>query len=65
MASGTASKKNELVEIMVWEVDSKQCISIIEGFHLRGVSHLAFSPDGTLLLSIGMDDDNSIGLYDW
>ena len=26
---------------------------------------LAFSPDGTLLLSAGMDDDFSLAIHDW
>lgn len=26
---------------------------------------LAFSPDGTKLLSIGKDDDNSLAIHDW
>jgi microtubule-associated protein-like 6 len=64
MASGTVAG-DKLVEIMVWDIETKALLSLIQGFHIRGVSHLAFSPDGTLLLSIGMDDDNSIGLYDW
>jgi microtubule-associated protein-like 6 len=26
---------------------------------------LKFSPDGTLLLSVGQDDDNSLAIHDW
>ncbi len=32
---------------------------------MKGVSHLEFSPDGTLLLTIGMDPDYSLAIYDW
>lgn len=67
MASGTASSNlsDELVEIMLWEVETMSLLCFISDFHIRGVSHLAFSPDGTLLLTIGMDDDHSLALYDW
>lgn len=30
-----------------------------------GVSHLAFSNDGKLLASVGMDADHSIAVYEW
>lgn len=50
---------------MLWDVETKSLICFIQDFHIRGISHLAFSPDGTLLLTIGMDDDHSLALYDW
>ena len=67
VASGTAAPDlaNQLVEIMIWDVESMSLICFIQDFHIRGVSHLAFSPDGTILLTIGMDDDHSLALYDW
>ena len=34
-------------------------------FHLRAVVLTSFSPDGTLLASVGQDDDNSIAIHDW
>jgi hypothetical protein len=39
----------------------------ISGFHTRGVSLLAFSEDagGTVLVSVGLDDANSVAVYDW
>lgn len=57
--------KTMLVEIMVWDAESKAMLCFIQDFHLRGVSHLEFSPDGTLLLTVGMDDDHSLAIYDW
>lgn len=42
-----------------------QVISKIVGFHRRAVRHLKFSPSGKYLLSIGEDDQNSVGIYDW
>jgi len=35
----------------------------LQGFHRRGVSHLAFSGDGSTLFSVGLDDDHSIAVY--
>lgn len=35
------------------------------GYHKNAVTHLDFSPDGKLLLSVGMDADNSVAIYDW
>jgi hypothetical protein len=39
----------------------------ISGFHTRGVSLLAFAEDagGTVLVSVGLDDANSVAVYDW
>jgi len=35
------------------------------GFHRRAVNLLAFSPDGTKLVSVGQDDYNSVAVYNW
>jgi len=37
----------------------------LQGFHQRGVCLLQFSEDGSLLLSVGQDDDHSIAVYEW
>jgi microtubule-associated protein-like 6 len=42
-----------------------EVISQINGFHKSTVGHLSFSPNGSCLLSIGNDKDNSIAIYDW
>jgi microtubule-associated protein-like 6 len=34
-------------------------------FHLRAIVLLKFSPDGSLLLSVGQDDDNSLAIHEW
>ena len=40
-------------------------VSILKGFHHRGISQLAFSDKGDNLASVGMDDDHSIAIYNW
>lgn len=55
----------KLVNIFIW--DAKTCEQIgapIFKLHRRAVRQLAFSPDGTKLLSIGEDDLHSVGVYD-
>ena len=51
--------------IVVWDVNTQQTKSTLSGFHQGGVSLLQFNSDGKLLLSIGLDDQNSIAIYNW
>lgn len=57
--------KSKFIDIFVWDVETKQVLSQLNGFHLRAVQLLRFSPDGKQLLSFGKDDDNSLAIYDW
>lgn len=57
--------KSKFIDIFVWNVETKEVISQINGFHLRAIRLLKFTPDGKYLLSIGEDDDNSLAIYDW
>ncbi len=34
-------------------------------FHLRQINNVCFSPNGSKVVSTGMDDDNSLAVYDW
>ena len=52
-------------KIIVWESKTMQRLQTLRGSHIRGVTQLAFSPDGSTLASVGLDDVNSIELYDW
>lgn len=56
---------NSRVDIYVWEAEEKSVRAWIDDFHLNGVCCLEFSPDGTLLLSVGLDKDNSLAIHDW
>lgn len=59
------SDQGELPTIRCWNPVTMETISIMEGFHRRGISHLAFSNDSRLLLSVGQDRFHSIAIYDW
>lgn len=55
-----------MVDIHVWRVsDPSQKICTLKGIHRRAVRQLAFSPDGSKLLSIGCDDKFTAVVYDW
>lgn len=60
-----AKGKAKCIDLFVWDVETKQVLANLNNFHLREVQLLAFSPDGTKLLSIGKDDDNSLAIWDW
>ena len=50
-------------EIIVWNTITLQTLAVLRGFHVRAVTHLAFSPDGEHLLSVGGDDNHSVAVY--
>lgn len=62
MAAKGAAKA---IDLYVWDLESKEVLANLKGFHLRAVQLLRFSPDGNRLLSFGQDDDNSLALHDW
>jgi microtubule-associated protein-like 6 len=55
--------------IVVWNstdrVGFMDAVVVIKGFHRRAILHLAFSPDGKYLASVGQDDDHSVAIWDW
>jgi len=51
--------------IHIWEVNSLQIISTLQGFHRGGVQRLEFSPDKEKLATLGMDPYHSIAIYYW
>ena len=42
---------------------SMRTIQILRGFHRKGLTHLAFSPDGEQLLTVGADPNHCIAVY--
>jgi WD40 repeat protein len=57
--------KDKIVEVHVWDVESKTKKSVLSKFHKRGIVLVSFSPSGERLLTIGQDDMNSLAVYDW
>ncbi|KAI4881350.1 hypothetical protein NFI96_009304, partial [Prochilodus magdalenae] len=51
--------------VHVWDIQSLKCLSLLKGHHHRGVCALDFSADGKTLVSVGVDDDHSIVVWDW
>ena len=51
--------------IHVWDPLTLECKANIFGFHTRGVGLVAFNADGSRIVSVGLDPDHSIALYDW
>jgi WD40 repeat protein len=45
--------------VCVWDANDCRQLTRMDGCHQRGVNSVAFSPDGTRLLSVGMDDKNT------
>ena len=52
-------------KICVWASHTMENLVTILGFHKVGVNHLAFSPNGEYLVSVGMDEWHSLAVYDW
>uniref|UniRef100_A0A3B3TPX9 EMAP like 6 n=1 Tax=Poecilia latipinna TaxID=48699 RepID=A0A3B3TPX9_9TELE len=51
--------------VHVWDVQTLKCLSLLRGQHQRGVCALDFSADGKTLVSVGVDDEHSIVVWDW
>jgi microtubule-associated protein-like 6 len=50
-------------KICIWDVHSGNTLLTIGGFHRRGVNLLAWSPSGTMLATVGLDNDHSLAVY--
>eukprot|EP01006_Ploeotia_vitrea_P014079 TRINITY_DN37392_c0_g1_i1.p1 TRINITY_DN37392_c0_g1~~TRINITY_DN37392_c0_g1_i1.p1 ORF type:complete len:741 (+),score=138.60 TRINITY_DN37392_c0_g1_i1:114-2336(+) len=51
--------------ICVWDLESRQLLAKLEGYHKRAVVSLAFSACGSKVASVGLDDNHSVAVYDW
>ncbi|CAM9397168.1 unnamed protein product, partial [Phaeothamnion confervicola] len=53
-------------KVVVWRADTAAAVATFRSVHRRGVSHASFSPDGLLLLTIGMEEEaQSIAVHHW
>ena len=70
-ATGQMAQINEknprakIIDIHVWDADTKEKKAKLSGFHKRAVVIVEFSPSGKRLLTVGQDDKNSLAAYDW
>lgn len=62
MALGGNSK---VIDIFIWDAETKSVLGHINDFHRKAVIALEFSPNGQMLFTAGQDEDNSIAIYDW
>ena len=51
--------------IHVWDANTLETLVVLKTSHKGGVLHLAFSGDGSLLLSVGMDKAFSLQVFQW
>ncbi len=67
MATGqVASQTTRHPTIMVWDSQTLETLSILKGFHQRGVCALSFGlGNEPVVASVGLDDNNSVAIYDW
>ena len=49
----------------MWDATSKKTLSVIKGFHSKGVCAVNFSCSGKMLLSVGIDDQHSVAVWRW
>ncbi|XP_048575751.1 echinoderm microtubule-associated protein-like 6 [Nematostella vectensis] len=52
-------------ETHIWDATSMKTVSVLKGFHKRGIICVDFSGDGKKLADVGLDDDHSICIWDW
>ena len=52
-------------EVNVWDASTKTTLSVLKGFHTKGVCYADFSCSGKLLLTVGIDDNHSVAVWRW
>ncbi|XP_041352370.1 echinoderm microtubule-associated protein-like 6 isoform X2 [Gigantopelta aegis] len=51
--------------IHIWDAETLKTGAILKGHHQRGICALDFSVDGKKLVSVGLDDNHSVVVWDW
>jgi Ca2+-binding EF-hand superfamily protein len=63
VASGDANEPCPSIDI--WDSSDRERKHVLRGIHRAGVTLLSFSPDGSKLASVGMDDRHLLVIYDY
>lgn len=58
----TGQQHNDDAKVVIWDARTGETIYELKGVHSDGVSHVAFSDEGRLFLSVGMDAGHSMAL---
>ena len=59
VATGEVGKNPKIV---LWDANTGVTISVIK-YHKKGVSNIAFSADGSMVISVGMDEDSTVAVH--
>lgn len=51
--------------VNIWNAATKETLSIIRGFHTKGVCSVNFSGSGRYLLTVGIDNNHSLAVWRW
>lgn len=51
-------------EIHIWNALTMTAVCMIKGMVKEGIQHLAFSPSGDRIASVGLDSDHTVAIYD-
>ncbi|TNV87854.1 hypothetical protein FGO68_gene13813 [Halteria grandinella] len=60
-----AEKGQRYTDIYVWDVRTLEACARLNTYHEKSVRQVAFSPNGSKLLTIGTDNQNPAAIYDW
>jgi microtubule-associated protein-like 6 len=66
IATGEAGK---VPKVIVWtpgsRIEEPRVVTTLKGFHKEGISQVAWSPNGALLVSVGGSGVHCVAVYDW
>ena len=62
VASGQIGKR---AKVLVWDAETKEVVTVLEGTASRAARHVAFSGDGAVVAVAGEDDNHTVALYRW
>lgn len=61
-ATGEAGRQSNII---IWDSKDMHVVAKLEGVHKQGTALLAFNTSGSILASIGLDENNTLCIHDW